>query len=163
MVSPSECPRPSGLIECGTVFDIGPGIRPMGWYTPARHVCVEPCPAYAVRLRAKGYQVVEQRAVDFLAARRLPSDSAVYLLDVIEHMDWEDGLRTIALLLSERPKQIVVFTPNGFLPQSGDAWGLGGDSWQLHRSGWMPADFPGWEIERLAAPHDSFLAVWTRQ
>ena len=53
-------PRPPGLSECDTVLDVGAGIRPMNWYAPAEHLCVEPYGPYADRLEAAG--LVERRA-----------------------------------------------------------------------------------------------------
>lgn len=148
-VGPSGCPRPEGLIEVDTVLDIGVGIRPMGWYKPGRHICVEPHPPYAEKLKAAGYEVwceTAASAVTTMLSWTPGSIGAIYLLDVIEHMERADGTALLKVLPWLGAKQIVVFTPNGFLPQEHDAWNLGGERWQKHRSGWMPADFPGWRI-----------------
>ncbi len=83
----------------------------------------------------------------------------IYLLDAIEHMTRPAGELVLKLAKALGPKQIVVFTPKGFLPQEGDAWGLGGEEWQRHRSGWKPEDFPGWYIEEYMGMQ--FFAVWT--
>jgi hypothetical protein len=40
----------------------------------------------------------------------------------------------------------MIYTPNGFVPQDEDKWGLGQVEWQTHRSGWTPDDFDGWKI-----------------
>lgn len=162
--------RPQGLITCACVVDIGAGIRPMQWYKPQQHVCVEPYGPYADRLRAAGYEVNQATATEALegADPAAFSHAAIYLLDVIEHMDKSLGQKVVQMMLAARPRQIVVFTPLGFLPQQGaDAWGLGGDYWQEHRSGWMPEDFPGWEIEisrcgPRAELGRGFFATWTR-
>lgn len=143
----SGLPRPAGLLELGTVLDIGAGLRPMPWYAPKRHICVEPHPPYAERLRAAGYEVWETTALNALRDLEPGEFDAVYLLDVVEHMQRADGAEVLLFARKLRPKQIVVFTPNGFLPQENDAWGLGGEYWQKHRSGWTPGDFPGWTIE----------------
>lgn len=153
--------RPRNLIECDTVLDVGAGLRPMCWYRPRRHLCVEPFGPYADALRAAGYEVLQQTAVDALASVRI-ANAAIYLLDVIEHMEREDGRRVLDLARAMEPAQIVVFTPWGFQPQSGDAWDLGGEQWQEHRSGWTPEDFPGWRITaRLDGAHRGFVAMWT--
>jgi hypothetical protein len=145
-VGPSQLPRPAGLIEVDKVLDIGVGLRPMGWYVPKKYVCAEPYEGYAEKLRAAGFNVVPLTALDMLKGT-LPGDfDAIYLLDVIEHMERIEGLRVLELAFETKPKQVVVSTPNGFLAQHGDAWGLGGEYWQEHRSGWTPADFPGWTI-----------------
>lgn len=146
-VEPSQLPRPAGLVEVHTVLDIGAGLRPMGWYKPKLHICVEPHEAYADRLRLKGYSVWGMTALEALdLAFGGPPIDAIYMLDVIEHMTRGASERALDLARALRPKQIVIATPDGFLEQHGDAWGMGGEHWQEHRSGWTPADFPGWTI-----------------
>jgi hypothetical protein len=152
--------RPSGLIECETVLDVGAGVRPMNWYVPKRHICVEPHPAYADRLQTAGYEVWRMDARSAVAGSPVidAGVEAVYLLDVIEHLTREKGEALLAKIRALPLKQIVVFTPVGFMQQEGDAWGLGGEYWQKHRSGWVPSDFPGWDTY---ARKQGFFAVWT--
>lgn len=145
-VGTTGLPRPPGLIEVDRVLDIGPGLRPMGWYKPKLHICVEPYDAYASRLRTAGYQVMQLTAQAALCILRPGEIDAIYMLDMIEHMTRLEGEAVLDAAIALQPKQIVVATPVGFYPQEGDAWGLGGDYWQRHRSGWMPHDFPGWAI-----------------
>lgn len=156
-------PRPKALAEHPTVVDIGPGIRPMNWYRPERHICVEPFKPYADELRAAGYEVVEETAEQYLPKlMRLPGRVLVCLLDVVEHMTQDVGDRVILTLQNViQPTQTCVITPYGFLPQEGDAWGMGGDEWQKHRSGYTPQNFRGWKIEEYEglAPHKFFSAV----
>jgi hypothetical protein len=132
----------------------------MPWYRPERHVCVEPFAPYADRLEQAGYEVLRKTAFDALSSLDLGQFDAVYLLDVIEHMTRPGGGLVLSMAQALGPKQVVVFTPNGFLPQEGDAWGLGGEYWQRHRSGWTPADFPDWKIEPAGV--NQFFALWTR-
>jgi hypothetical protein len=92
---------------------------------------------------------------------------AIFLLDVIEHMEKEEGKRVIELAQQVAQRQIVLYTPYGFMEQTHDKWGLGGDEWQIHRSGWVPEEFPGWYIEvrpmyvRPEGTLKGFIAVWT--
>lgn len=160
-VGVSGLPRPEGLIEVDSVLDIGAGLRPMGWYKPARHVCVEPYGPYAERLQLDGYEVWGTTAQDALEHLTPGVFDAIYMLDVIEHMTRRDGAEVLQLALAARPKQIVVATPLGFYPQENDAWGLGGEHWQKHRSGWTPDDFPGWKISYYdnGATVGGFVAV----
>lgn len=153
-------PRPKGLIECDVVLDIGCGVRPMSWYTPKHHVCVEPHQKYLDRVAAVGrYQTVKATALQALINVRPGTVDAIYMLDVIEHMDKQTGQQVIQLALMAQPKQVVVFTPNGFLEQDGpDPWGLDGEYWQKHRSGWVPEDFEGWTTHSFGR---GFYAVWT--
>lgn len=155
-----ELPRPKGLIEVDVVLDLGCGIRPIDWYKPERHVCVDAHKPYVDRVAAAGgYYCVHAEALEALRRLKPGQAGAIYCLDMIEHLTREEGQELINLAQMAQPKQIVFFTPDGFLEQSGpDPWGLGGDHWQEHRSGWTPADFPGWHIEYYGR---GFLAMWT--
>lgn len=157
-VEVSGVPRPDGLLEVDTVLDIGAGLRPIGWYKPKQHICVEPHGPYADRLEAAGYKVLKMTAHRALETDAWGDHCAVYMLDVIEHMTRSEGEEILARLREIGPKQIVIFTPTGFMPQEHDAWHLGGEHWQTHRSGWLPADFPGWRISYPLGPQQ-FLAV----
>ena len=146
-------PAPAGLIEVETVIDVGAGIRPMQWYQPRRHICLEPHDRYCDKLRNAGYAYVQATA----SVLKDMTAEGVYLLDVIEHMEKHEGLEIIELAKKAATKQVIIYTPKGFLEQEGDAWGFGGDYWQKHRSGWLPGEFPGWLIEIYAR---SFFAIW---
>ncbi len=163
--------RPPGLVKGKVVLDIGCGIRPINWYKPERHICVEPWKEYADVLRTCGYEVWQTNAVDCLDTNRgdalLRPDmegvdvEVIFLLDVIEHMEKEDGQRMVDLALQVATRQIVLYTPYGFMEQTTDNWGLSGHSLQTHRSGWLPEEFPGWQIHRIPHRHPrGFLAIW---
>lgn len=154
LVIPHTLTRPNGLVECASVLDVGAGIRPFGWYTPDEHICIEPFDPYCRILAGAGYQVYQRTACMGLSVL---SAEAVLLLDVLEHMDKIVGQRVVELAMRSASRQVVVYTPNGFVKQEGDAWGLGGDEWQRHRSGWLPQDFPGWAIQCVGK---GFFALW---
>lgn len=146
----------------GMVLDIGAGLRPQTLVRADEMACVEPHGPYADQLEAGGYAVIRGKAVDVLADCD-PVDTVV-MLDVLEHMDKAEGVRVLQLA-QEVAKQVVVFTPLGFLPQEGDAWGMGGEEWQRHRSGWLPKEFQGWNTVVDQRFHDhlkagAFIAVW---
>jgi SAM-dependent methyltransferase len=60
------------------------------------------------------------------------SYDCVLALDLIEHLEKEEGLRLIAMMERVARKRVIIFTPNGFLPQRE----FGGNVWQVHKSGW---------------------------
>lgn len=62
---------------------------------------------------------------------------AVVALDVIEHLERSQGERLIAEMERVSRDRVVIFTPNGFLPQGA----LDGNPFQVHRSGWSPEEF----------------------
>jgi len=138
------------IIKTNTVLDIGCGIRPMDFFTPKTHILLEPFPEYVEMLRYKyshlNHIIINENSVNFLP--KLPSKSidSIFLLDVIEHLDKEEGLLIIKEMERIAKKQIIIFTPLGFEEQDCeseevDGWGLGGLSFQQHRSGWFPSDF----------------------
>lgn len=61
------------------------------------------------------------------------SFDVVLASDVLEHLTKRDGLKLIKMMEKIASKQIIVFTPNGYLAQS-DAYG---NPWQIHRSGYQ--------------------------
>lgn len=153
--------RPKGLIECQSVLDIGAGIRPMQWYKPNHHMCIEPYTPYAKVLERSGYHVINATAKDALT--QLIADGqhfeAVYLLDVIEHMDRAEGFTVLELANQVATRQIVVFTPDGFEPQTKDVWGYGGHYWQTHKSGWSAEDFLMFDVSKV---DNALFAVLTK-
>src|SRR5215210_8440525 len=85
-------------VEC--VLDIGPGIRPQGFFRPRVHLCAEPHAEYVNILRdsLRGEPVIVLHATGQDVVRLLP-DSAVntvFLLDVIEHMEKGAGAELLA-------------------------------------------------------------------
>lgn len=134
------------------VLDIGPGIYPINYFVPRLHILVEPHEEYVnilqVRLQDRtNFLILKGFALEVL--RLLPDDSvdSVFLIDVIEHLEKPDGLQILAELDRVTRRQIVMFTPLGFMPQhveidKKDRWGFHGGDFQEHKSGWLPEDFP---------------------
>lgn len=69
---------------------------------------------------------VESKSIDIVVS-----------LDVIEHFEKEMGWKFLAELERITRKRLIVFTPNGFLPQGE----YDGNPHQLHRSGWITDEF----------------------
>ena len=140
------------------VLDLGPGIRPQTFVKPYVHICVDahrPYLEYIKQQSADDPKYVFINAPWNQAIAMLPDKSvdAVFALDFIEHLEKEDGLLMLREAERVARRQIVVFTPHGFFPQSYedphklDRWGMDGGYWQTHRSGWELEDFgAGWEF-----------------
>jgi hypothetical protein len=147
-------------------LDIGPGIRPFTWRKHKTLTCLEPHGEYCDILRKEGFSCIQDNALNYL--RELPSYDTIYLLDVIEHMEKEEGKKVIELAKEIARVQIILFTPIGFMPQEQkgtepDAWGYNGWAWQTHKSGWLPEEFPNWSILRdnnYHETHGAFAAIW---
>jgi hypothetical protein len=134
------------------VLDVGPGIRPQNHVMPLVHICLEPFAPYIERVREgvgndprfvflnctwqTGFETLPDKSVD-----------SVFALDVIEHLEKEEGLELLRQARRVARRQVMIFTPLGYMPQDydeqdkKDRWGMEGGYWQTHRSGWEPADF----------------------
>jgi len=126
------------------ILDVGCGIRPCPVFA-CEHICLEPYEKYIEILedwKANSEVKIIHGTIDRIVEIE-PSDTTILLLDVIEHLFKEDGIRFLPLI--EKFEQAVIFTPLGFKEQTTDAWGLKGDIWQTHRSGWLEDDFKNWE------------------
>lgn len=60
------------------------------------------------------------------------SVDVVVASDLIEHLTKEDGLKLMAMMEKIAIKKVIIFTPNGFLPQGE----YDGNKYQVHLSGW---------------------------
>ncbi len=137
--------------ETEVVLDIGCGVAPMNYFRPKLHILVEPWRQYAdiLSYRSAGDKsviILRAGALEALAQLADNSVDSVFLLDVIEHLEKEEGVKVLGECERVAREQIVVFTPLGFMAQhvdarDGDGWGLDGVTVQEHRSGWVPEDF----------------------
>jgi len=60
------------------------------------------------------------------------SFDCVLASDLIEHLTKENGLKLIKMMEEIATKKVIIFTPNGFLPQGE----YDNNPWQIHHSGW---------------------------
>ena len=95
------------------------------------------------------------------------SFDSITLIDVLEHFEkavaW-DVLRQVEEIAAKR---VIIFTPRGYFQQLDfDYYGLGGESFQRHRSGWEVEDFQnrGYNLVIFSKFHDqknkAFLEVY---
>ena len=135
------------------VLDIGCGIYPINFFVPKLHILVEPWSEYVEILRERYKKdsrilIFQASAIEVLKTLSDKSVDSVYLLDVIEHLEKDEGKRLLFELERVTLQQIVIFTPLGYMPQhvevdKRDRWGLSGGDYQEHKSGWLPEDFEG--------------------
>ena len=95
------------------------------------------------------------------------SVDSVTLIDVIEHFEKEVAWDILRQVEEIAAKRVIIFTPRGFFEQlEVDHYGLGGESYQRHRSGWEVEDFlnNGYNIVIFSKFHDqtniAFLQVY---
>lgn len=139
-----------GIWSC---LDLGSGLAPQEVIPVTRHVCVDAHQAYLDKVS------VERPAVECVRldlADNLPFEDRefclVWLGDVLEHLERLDGERLLAEARRCARRFVVVRSPLGFLPQEGDAWNMGGEHWQKHRSGWTPEDLGPGLVETWVVP-----------
>ena len=145
--------------DVDVVLDLGPGICPQPYVQkPYVHICVDAHRPYLERVKK---EVGDDPKYIFINARwdeiieKLPDKSvdSVFALDFIEHLNKQDGVKMLREAQRVARRQVVIYTPLGFFPQSyddpnkPDRWGMDGGYWQTHRSGWDYDDFgPEWEF-----------------
>ena len=146
------------------LLDIGCGIVPQNYVLPQTHICCEPYPEYVDVLQNKisnlevcdrNYIIINMGWKEVVSYFPEKSVDSIFLLDVIEHLEKEEGLNLLAKTEKIARQQVIIFTPLGFMPQhhsdGKDAWGLSGGGWQEHKSGWFPEDFIGEEWKCFVA------------
>ena len=138
----------SKIYKGGSCLDIGCGLRPQRLSVHSNSVYVEPYSEYRQRLRDADPRkiIIRSNAIDALDKFDDFSFDVVYLLDVIEHMDKEEGRLAIKEALRVTRNQVVIFTPLGFMPQHHEdienEWdGATFSELQDHKSGWLPEEF----------------------
>ena len=150
--------------ETEIILDVGCGIVPINYFRPKLHIMVEPWKEYADILSCrhgddKSVLIIKLGALEALSALQTRSIDSIFLIDVIEHLDKDTGLKVIEEIERVARQQAVIFTPLGFMPQhveseEKDAWGLSGGEMQEHKSGWLPNDFgSGWQFHVCESYH----------
>jgi hypothetical protein len=145
------------LQSVGVLLDIGCGIKPQPFTNPIVHICVDPFSQYTEILQRKllfkrskkqfdsTYIVLKASWAEIVEILPPKSVDAIYLIDVIEHIEKKEVLKLLPLTEKVARQQIVILTPFGFMPQfhpdGKDVWGLDGGKFQTHKSGWRPEDF----------------------
>jgi len=145
------------LVGCETVLDLGCGPKsPLAKVRGLRRKFgVEAFGPYIETARLA--QTHDEFAHAMIFDIDFPADSfdAVIMIDVLEHMTEEDGLRVLQLAEKWAAKKVIVNSPNGFIPQMA----LDGNDLQRHLSGWSHERMKGlgFRSRGLAGPK------WLRQ
>ena len=153
-----------------TLLEVGPGKHPFPMPNTEVHYLVEPDPE--ARDTIERYMGLDRRYYALTCPWRealsgWPDGAvdSVIALDVIEHLDKDEGYYFLGTVRRLARVQVVLFTPLGYMPQDT------GNPWQLHRSGWLPEEFGAeWQIiacqdfrSDLVPPMGAFWAIWNRE
>jgi SAM-dependent methyltransferase len=122
------------LADCSSCLDIGCGASsPLRFVRLDHTVGIDGHPptleqARALRTHDDYRNVPAQEILEHFGEA---SFDGVVALDLIEHLTKDEGLALIAAMERVARKKILLFTPNGYLPQESHDGDL-----QEHRSGW---------------------------
>lgn len=145
--------------DCQSVLDVGTGLM--------RSLATLPCP---VKIGLEAHRAyLEHREVgdavpinaSALEIERLFIPGAVdlvTLIDVLEHFTPDDAFEVLRQVETVAKRRVLLFTPRGAFPQEGhDAFDLGGEELQRHRSTWEPDDLVGlgYHVTVLEDFHDA--------
>ncbi len=132
------------------ILDIGCGINPQRLINPKIHICIEPYLEYIKKSMMinpfKNYVYLNSTWEKALKLFPEKSIDSIFMIDFIEHIEKDDGFKLLPQCERIAKKQVVIFTPLGFIPQENiegrkDRWGMDGGAYQEHKSGWNVEDF----------------------
>jgi len=140
------------LWDCQSILDLGCGQNSPVKFLPDRHlVGVDGFEPDLKKARERGthdeYICGDVRhAVDLVPGRKF---DACIALDVIEHLTKEDGWQMLKSMEQLATKCVVIFTPNGFVPQFSQDGDL-----QQHLSGWEVPEMrqAGYRVIGMSGP-----------
>ncbi len=130
------------LKDCKSVLELGAGhFEMIGALKAPVRVGVEIHEPY-IKRRICDSSVVAVRYDATKVADLFTRDSfdGVMLVDFIEHLTKPVALKLLEDVERIARKNIFVHCPAGNHPQEGDAFGMGGEEFQLHRSSWEPEE-----------------------
>lgn len=113
---------------------------------------VDIAPQYLSELKNHHPQVktFNNDAYDYIKNAESNSVDVISIIDGIEHLTKEKGLEVIKHMKRVARKEILLFTPDGYLKnEPHNAWGIeGADEHQTHKSGWSALELKdlGFEI-----------------
>ncbi|SEO13845.1 hypothetical protein [Paenibacillus sp. OV219] len=93
------------------------------------------------------------------------SVSAVSLFDSLEHFTKLDGIKVLRDAEHIARKHVIIYTPRGYFPQEGiDHFGLNGEQYQAHHSGWEVEELEalGYKVIILKGQHNKLNPAFVR-
>ncbi|KJR45340.1 hypothetical protein UF75_4276 [Desulfosporosinus sp. I2] len=157
------------LSDSHTVLDIGCGVgETLKEFCCPIKIGVDAHRPYLERAKYAEQLIKLNFRAEHLSELFLPKSlDSVTLIDVIEHFEKEVAWDVLRQAEEIAAKKVIVFTPRGFFQQLDvDHYGLGGESFQRHRSGWEVEDFQncGYNVVIFSKFHDqknkAFLQVY---
>lgn len=133
------------------ILDIGCGVNsPVNYFiAPAQHLDGVDISAHDIARQEKTkYQHIFVH--DIRAFTPDESYDAITALDFIEHLDKTEGLQLLDRLETLTTSQVIIVTPNGFVPQAAQP----DNPFQEHKSGWTTEEFQarGYRVYGMFGP-----------
>jgi len=142
-----------------TVLDVGTGLMDSLTLVPCRvKVGVDAHRPYLEHRRVRDAVPVHANALEIGSIFVPGAVDLVTMFDVLEHFERADGLELLRQAERVAARRVVLITPRGSFPQEGyDAFGLGGEDYQQHRSAWEVADLTacGYRVVVVKGFHDA--------
>lgn len=141
------------LVGCESVLDVGCGTSSLARQIGIKYTAgIEGYrPAFEKAAQLKTHDHLVFGDVRNLLAYFQPGQfDACMALDVIEHLPKPDGIKLLEAMEKIARRTVVIFTPNGFLPQRR----LAPDDLEEHLSGWEVAEMKlrGYKVSGMLGP-----------
>jgi SAM-dependent methyltransferase len=138
------------MAGCRSVLDLGCGpSSPLQYCQNIKYsVGVEPYTPYYKIAKAKNIHTKHLHCKIENLKFAPKSFDAVILIEVLEHLTKESGIKILEESERWAKKKVIVTTPNGFVPQKG----LDDNPLQKHLSGWAPKEMAslGYQVRGLS-------------
>jgi len=145
--------------DCESVLDVGTGLMSSLELVPCRvKLGLDAHRPYLEHRRVTGAVPVNASAAELERLFVPGAVDLVMLIDVVEHFTPDEARDVLRQAEAVAARRVVLFTPRGEFPQDGfDAFGLGGEELQRHRSSWEPNDLValGYRVVVLTGYHTS--------
>lgn len=152
----------------GTVVNIGCGGKKQDYVNARKVIGIDP--VYPKSIEHLDEFIIGTWGSERVLLEKMFPDTVI-LVDVVEHLDHEIALKLLDHTKWCVKKQIVLFTPYGFLEQNDTE-----NYWNTHRSAWYPQDFgKGWQVfvfphfhwcdfkgNEYPEPKGAILAIYTK-
>lgn len=138
------------LSDCKTILDLGCGDNsPIRFLQTKTYGIDASREAISIAKKKKTHDILKvmdvKRACDYCKSK---SFDAVVALDVIEHLRKDAGEKLIKDMEKIAKKRVIIFTPNGFVPQKGKT------IYDSHLSGWTDMELrnKGYKVFGIYGP-----------
>ncbi len=103
--------------------------------------CLDVFGPYLKECQKLGYKTLHLDASKILENFKPAAFDIILAIDFLEHLEKERGLKLLKDMEKISRRQILIFSPLGFVPMDIDNFGYDNTYFQTHRSAWSQEDF----------------------